>query len=62
MKITFRTKEEANKEQERNFLELSGSQRFYRFIELMQHQKSLPTKAEKINDSSFKIVINTIRE
>ena len=47
MKIEYRTKEMANKEQEEEFLGLSGTERFYRFLELMQRTKSFDTKAEK---------------
>ncbi len=59
MKIAFRTKEEANRGQEKEFLALSGSERFYRFIEFIQHSKKLPSKAKKTNDKSFKIIIKT---
>ncbi len=59
MKIAFRTKDEANMEQERDFLALSGSERCYRFIELIQHGKRLPTKAKKLDKNSFKVKIKT---
>ncbi len=53
MKIAFRTKDEANMEQERDFLALSGSERCYRFIELIQHGKRLPTRAKKTGQEQF---------
>ncbi|TLF47039.1 hypothetical protein [Maribacter aurantiacus] len=61
MKIAFRTKEDANKEQEREFLALSGSERFYRFVGFIQQSKKLPSKAKKTKDKSFKIIIKTNR-
>lgn len=60
MEIAYRTKEMANKEQEGKFLELSGTERFYRFLELMQHTKSFETKTEKIDKGNFKVVIKTL--
>ncbi len=60
MKIVFRTKEEANREQEKEFLALSGSERFYRFIEFIQNSKKLPSKADKMDNDNFKILIKTI--
>lgn len=59
MKIEYRTKEMANKEQEEKFLELSGTERFYRFLELMQRTKSFETKAEKVDKGNFEVVIKT---
>ncbi|AZQ59900.1 hypothetical protein EJ994_14240 [Maribacter sp. MJ134] len=59
MKITFRTKEEANREQEKEYLALSGSERFYRFMEFIQHSKKLPSKVKKTNDKGFKVIIKT---
>ncbi|MEO9511731.1 MAG: hypothetical protein ABJN84_18190 [Flavobacteriaceae bacterium] len=59
MKIEYRTKEMANKEQEEEFLELSGTERFYRFLALMQRSKSFKTKAEKVDNGNFKVVIKT---
>lgn len=46
-------------EQERDFLALSGSDRFYRFIQFIQRSKRLPTKAKKLDKNSFKVIIKT---
>lgn len=50
----------ANKEQEDEFLKLSGTERFYRFLQLMQRAKSFETKAEKVDKGNFEIVIKTV--
>lgn len=58
MEITFRTKEEANIEQEKEFFSLTPVERFYRFLELQQQVNRFPTKAvEKKNN--FLIVIKS---
>ncbi|MFS4469593.1 hypothetical protein [Maribacter sp. 2210JD10-5] len=53
MKIAFRTKDEANMERERHFLALSRSERFYRFIEFMQHSKRAAHKSKKTGQEQF---------
>lgn len=58
MQVQFRTKEEANLEQERDFLKLSPIERFYRFLDLMQRINRFPTKA-KNDEHKFIIQITT---
>lgn len=58
MQVQFRTKEEANKEQEKDFLALSPTERIYRFLDLMQRINRFPTKAKK-ERSTFTIQITT---
>lgn len=60
MEITYRTKDIAKKEQEKEFLKLSGTERFYRFLALMQRSKSFTTKAKKEDNGNFKVVIKTV--
>ncbi|KAB5490947.1 MULTISPECIES: hypothetical protein [Flagellimonas] len=47
MQVQFRTKDEANREQERDFLALSPTERVYRFLDLMQRINRFPTKAKQ---------------
>ena len=57
MEIRFQTKEESNRLQEEAFLKLSKSERVWRFFELMQKSKSLPTKAKPSKTNNFIINI-----
>lgn len=61
MKIEFRSKEESNKEQEKEFLALSPAERVQRFFRLME-QLSLFEKKKKNEENSkkdnFVIIIN----
>jgi len=61
MKISYRTKDEANSQQEEDFLKLSGVQRFYRFLDLMHQSKSFPTKVKKVENENFQVVITTTK-
>lgn len=58
MQVQFRTKDESNLEQERDFLALSPIERVYRFLDLMQRINRFPTKARH-EESKFVIQINT---
>ncbi|WP_306012847.1 MULTISPECIES: hypothetical protein [unclassified Allomuricauda] len=58
MEVQFRTKNESNQEQERNFLELTPIERIYRFLNLMQRINRFPTKA-KDDGNNFTIQITT---
>jgi hypothetical protein len=58
MKISYTTKEESNKRREEEFLALTPTERFYRFLELMQASKELfPDKTDR--SKNFQIVIHT---
>jgi len=59
MEIKFQTKEESNAEQEKAFLVLSPSERFYSFLALMERLKDFPTKAKNEKKDNFLIVIHT---
>lgn len=59
MKVTFRTKEESNREREAEFLKLSGIERIYAFLNLMERMQDFPTKAEPKNKGNFIIEINS---
>lgn len=58
MQVQFRTKDEANIEQETDFLALSPIERVYRFLDLMQRINRFPTKA-KNDENTFIIHITT---
>ena len=58
MQVQFRTKDEANLEQEREFLTLTPVERFYRFLDLMQRINRFPTKV-KHDENKFIIQITT---
>ncbi|AYN68585.1 hypothetical protein D1013_14980 [Euzebyella marina] len=58
MQVQFRTKDEANMEQERDFLALSPTERVYSFLDLMQNIHRFPTKAKESHDN-FIIQITT---
>ena len=54
MKILFRTKEQANKEQEVDFLSLKPEERFYQFLALSKKIMRFPVndyKGQKVNDN-----------
>jgi hypothetical protein len=55
MQISFKTKEESNKERQEAFLALSGGERIMRFIDLCQAMSIFPTRAEKKNSENFVI-------
>lgn len=57
MEIKFQTKEESNRQQEEAFLKLSKSERVWRYFELMQKSKSLPSKERRIKSNNFIINI-----
>lgn len=58
MQIRFTTKEDSNRLQEEEFLNLSPVERFYRFLELMQASKKLfPDKKDRSHN--FQIIIKT---
>ena len=57
MKITFQTKEESNQAQEAEFLALSPTERFFRFLWLSRRMKSFPTKAKEEENGNFVIEI-----
>jgi hypothetical protein len=44
MEIRFQTKEESNRQQQEEFLELSGGERFMKFLELSRRINQLPIK------------------
>lgn len=57
MKISFNTKEESKRIQQENFLKLTGAERVYRFIELMQYFNQFPSKIKKNKNKNFIIEI-----
>ena len=57
MKILFQTKEQSNKAQEVEFLALTPTERFYRFLWLSERLKDFPTKFKKDTSKNFQIVI-----
>jgi hypothetical protein len=60
MEIQFRTKEEANLQQEKEFLALSPTERIYRFLDLMQRINRFPSKAKPV-EKNFVINITTVK-
>lgn len=58
MEIKFQTKEESNLQQEEAFLKLSKAERIWRFFELMQKSKSLPSKQKPPKSNNFIIHIH----
>ncbi|TDW50362.1 hypothetical protein EV144_102801 [Flavobacterium sp. 270] len=58
MEIRFQTKEESNRQQQEDFLKLSGAERFYSFLRLCERVSKFPVK-NKINknEGNFLIVI-----
>ncbi|MCD8539262.1 MAG: hypothetical protein LRY55_05480 [Leadbetterella sp.] len=60
MELLFRTKEEANKQQQEHFLSLTPAERFYAFLALSERISRFPTrKRENKADNSFVIHIET---
>lgn len=57
MKISFRTKEESNREQQDEFLKLQPVERIYAFLSLMEQLNAYPTKAKSKNRDNFLIQI-----
>lgn len=57
MEIRFTLKEESKLAQEEAFLNLSKSERFYRFLELMRYYNTFSTKKKKDKNNNFNIVI-----
>ena len=58
MNIRFQTKKESNDQQEKGFLKLTGSQRFYAFLDLSYRLRNLPIKNKEESDNNFLITIN----
>ncbi|MBX2953619.1 MAG: hypothetical protein KF870_14005 [Leadbetterella sp.] len=57
MQILFRTKEEANKEQQEYFLSLAPAERFYEFLSLSERISKFPT-LKKVNKDKDNFVIS----
>jgi hypothetical protein len=55
MQIKFTTKEESNKLRQKEFLALTGGERFMRFIDLCEAMSVFPTKARNKNKGNFVI-------
>ena len=53
MKIEFRTKNEANEAQQKDFLALEPIERIYSFLNLIQQTNRFPTKATKSANNNF---------
>lgn len=54
MEIHFRTKEESNLLQEKEFLKLTGAERISRFIEMSTKMMNMPSaKPYKVNPNNF---------
>ncbi len=58
MEIKFQTKQESNREQEEEFLKLTGGERVYAFYDLILKMKRFPTKAKPKENTNFVIEIN----
>ncbi|MCB9426567.1 MAG: hypothetical protein H6584_06015 [Flavobacteriales bacterium] len=58
MEIKFRTKEEANQEQLKEYLALSPIERIYAFLRLVQKVNRFPTRAPRKKNDNFQIVID----
>jgi hypothetical protein len=58
MTIKFRTKEESNREQEKEFLALSPHERVVRFFELIRQVNRFKTDKQDNKKNNFVIVIN----
>lgn len=56
MELLFRTKEEANKEQEAHFLSLSPEERFYLFLSLSERIMKFPVKNKEQKDKKNFII------
>ncbi|MFP5471054.1 MAG: hypothetical protein ACLGGV_05620 [Bacteroidia bacterium] len=59
MKITFQNKEESNQQQEAEFLALSKTERFLRFLSLSTYFLKFPSKTHKEKKDNFIINLNT---
>lgn len=59
MIVEFRTKEQSNEIQEKNFLSLSPADRIYSFLNLMMKSKNLPSKGNPTKKDNFIIELNT---
>ena len=57
MEIRFQTKEESNRQQQEEFLKLSGMEGIYAFIKMMHDMKRFPTKAQPEKKDNFAIII-----
>ena len=57
MEITFTTKEESNKIQQDNFLQLSKIERIYAFLRLSERINKFPAKIIKKKTNNFIILI-----
>jgi|GEM_PF-2648810 len=55
MEISYRTKDESNKEKEKAFIALSGSARMVQFFALMEQMKSFPSSINIDKKNNFKI-------
>ena len=51
VKIEYRSKEESNSDQEKEFLQLTPVERIYSFLNLMVQSKGFPTKAKTKKDN-----------
>ena len=58
MEIRFQTKEESNRQQQEEFLKLSGAERVFAFFRLMEQVNRFPVK-NKVdkNKDNFQIII-----
>ena len=59
MKVSFKTKEQSNREQEKAFLQLSPIERIHRFIDFILYTKDFPTRATTEKSNNFCIVIRS---
>ncbi len=57
MKVSFRTKEESNLEQEEAFLRLSPLERIHAFIDFMLYTQDFPNQAISEKSNNFQIEI-----
>jgi hypothetical protein len=57
MKVKFQTKNDSTKEKEEEFLALSKTERFFRFLELSAYFLSLPSKKKEEKKGNFIIEI-----
>jgi hypothetical protein len=53
MEISFRTKEESNKEQEAAFLALTPMERLYTFFDMIRWHQQLPTQKNPETSNNF---------
>lgn len=57
MKITFQTKEESNQKQIDDFLKLSKTERFYKFLQLSESMARFPVK-NKVDKNKNNFIIH----